>query len=1129
MGAQTPGPVSAVSALGGQPVPDTVACPRCGVGNPSAQRFCGECGAALGSVCSACGASSPPNNRFCGGCGASIAPRVGGSATLAEERRWATVLFADLSGFTQLSERMDPEDVRTLIDGCMTRMGAIAERYGAAGVRVIGDQLMAVFGAPLAREDDPERAVRAALEIQRCAAEHPEGFGGLSLRVGVNTGEMMFAPVGPDQNFTVMGDAVNTASRLESAAPSGRVLVGEETWRATRRAIRYQAMEPLRLKGKAAPVAALVAVEALAEPREGLLSRTAMVGRESELRLLLTAWERTLGDRVPHLVTVLGAPGIGKTRLGREFTGRVTADGGRLLVGRSVPYGAGTGFGAFAQQVKASAKILETDPAEEARRKLERRVAALLPGDSADVATRLAMLVGLETSGAGGERGPILFAARRFVEALGIEHPTVLVFEDTHWADPSLLDLVEYLAGRCRETAVLLLALARPELLAARTGWGGGLSSHTVLELRPLSEAASRALASALLPGVVTQAIRDRLVDTAGGNALFIEELAAALLERAGETAATLPPTVQAIIGARLDGLPADERRVLLDASVVGLTFWRGVLAQMAGAGAPDELLDRLEARDLIRRRPGSRLEGDVEFAFKHALIRDVAYSILPRATRRERHAVVARFIEGLAGNRVGEVASLLAHHWHEAGDVEAVLRYLLVAADHARRGWAKGEAITLYTRALDLLPVDAVEQRRRVLLQRAITRLENGDMATGAIELDALLPELSGGEELEALLARGWAAAALIDDALDTIARRATELAEALREGRVRALALESHSATVHGRTAEAIALGDRWVNAWRPGDHDEQLAAYLGILGLTHYFVGRHERALEVARSGYELGLQVHAVTGTLYSGASLGLALAGLGRHEEALAFLEATVALGRDLEIPPRFTAMAMNCRAGVLRELHDLVEARHLNEEGVELAARSSFSYADISGRIDLLAIDLAEGEVGRAQAAWPTLWQAALSGRGLHRWLMRGRLATVRAEIALALGDAALAAEAAVEAIEHARAHGRLKYEAASRLVLGSALLRLERRSEAISELRRTLESARRLGHPPFLARSAAVLARALVAVGDDAEAETAHETARRAVDRFAATLPEERRTRFLSAPPVALIVAPPC
>ena len=202
-------------------------------------------------------------------------------------------------------------------------------------------------------------------------------------------------------------------------------------------------------------------------------------------------------------------------------------------------------------------------------------------------------------------------------------------------------------------------------------------------------------------------------------------------------------------------------------------------------------------------------------------------------------------------------------------------------------------------------------------------------------------------------------------------------------------------------GRTREAIALGDRWVNAWRPGAHDDQLAVYLGLLGLTHYFVGSHERALEVARSGYELGLHAHAVNGTIFSGGTYGLALTGLGRHEEALAFLESTVALGRDLEMSPRFTAMALNCWTGVLRELYDFTEARTLNERGLELAALANFPYADTSGRIDLLAVDLAEGEVGRAQAAWPGLWEAALAGKGLHRWLMRGRLATARAEIAL--------------------------------------------------------------------------------------------------------------------------------
>jgi class 3 adenylate cyclase/tetratricopeptide (TPR) repeat protein len=1050
--------------------------------------------------------------------------------TPAEERRWATVLFADLSGFTHLSEHMDPEDVKTMIHGCMSRMGEIAERYGAAGVRVIGDQLMAVFGAPRAREEDPERAVRAALELQRCTVEHPEVFGGLAMGVGVNTGEMMFAPVGPDRTFTLMGDAVNTASRLESAAPPGGVLVGEETWRATRKAIRYQAMEPLRLKGKEAPVRAQLALELFAEPREGLLSGAGMVGRDAELSLLLAAWERTLDDKVPQLVTVLGAPGIGKTRLRREFATRIAADGARVLVGRSLPYGTGTGFAAFSQQVQASAQILETDSAEEARRKLDARVGELVPGgESADVSTRLATLVGLGSAGAGAERGALLFAARQFVEALARQQPTILVFEDTHWADPSLLDLIEHLVGRCRDAPVLLLAIARPEFLAARTGWGGGLSAHTVLELRPLSEPASRALASVLLPITHKPGIIDRLVEAAGGNALFIEELAASVLDRATEAAQTLPATVQAIITARLDGLPAEERRILLDAAVVGLIFWPGALARMGHVGPTDELLDSLERRDLIRRRSASRLEGEVEFAFKHALIRDVAYSILPRVTRRERHATVARFLEELAGDRVGEVASLLAHHWEQAGQIDRAVDCLLIAAGNARRAWAKGEAITLYTRALDLLPAEATEPRQHVLLQRAITRVESGDFARAASELDALLPDLHGSDELEGMLARGLAAVSLVDDALDPLARRATEVANALGEGQVRALALRAYSASIHGRTAEAIALGDQWLDAWQPGAYDAQLAIYLGGLGLTHYLVGGYERALELCRRGYELGLDAHGVSGTMFSGGNVGMALAGLGRHEEALALFEEIVALGREVELPPWFTARALNCWAGVLRELHDTTEARRLNEEAMELAARIKNSYAHTFGRIDLLSVDIAEGQLGRAQAAWPGLWETALAGKGLHRWLMRGRLATARAEIALAAGDHAAAAEAAVEAIEHAQAHGRLKYEAASRLVLGSALLHVDRRPEAIAELRRTLDSARRLGHPPFLAQSAAVLARALVAVGADAEAEAAHATARRAVEGFAASLSQKRRARFLSAPPMVAIVATPC
>ena len=374
-------------------------------------------------------------------------------------------------------------------------------------------------------------------------------------------------------------------------------------------------------------------------------------------------------ERRPHLVTVVGPPGIGKTRMSQAIVTLVEATGGRTLKGRSLPYGEAAGYRAFAQLVNEVAGIFESDAAPVAQEKLNRAVATLLPtGEASDVAARLVLLTGLGTERSGADKGALFSSARRFVEATASQRPTAFVLEDVHWSDPSLLDLVEFLAGRCRDAPALFLTLARPELFDVRPGWGGGLAASTVLELQPLSPGDARELVASLLPGLFDQAATDRVVETAGGNPLFLEELAASVTEGATEMVSTLPTTVQAIIAARLDALPSAEREVIFDASVVGKIFWRGALARLGTGDGLDEALDSLEARDLIRPEPASRLQGDQEFSFKHMLIREVAYATLPRAARRQRHAAVARFVEDAAGDRLGEAASLLAHHWREAG-----------------------------------------------------------------------------------------------------------------------------------------------------------------------------------------------------------------------------------------------------------------------------------------------------------------------------------------------------------------------------------------------------------------------------------------------------------------------------
>jgi class 3 adenylate cyclase/tetratricopeptide (TPR) repeat protein len=1105
-------------------------CPACGRENAPDQRFCTDCGASLLQTCPTCSATNLPGARFCGSCGSSLEATAG--RRLPGERRLATVVFADIAGFTNLSKTTDPEDLKELVDSCMTKLTAIVERYDGFVDKVIGDALMAVFGAPIAHGDDPERAVRASLEMQRCAAENVAEFGGLALSVGVNTGEVYFAPAGPDARDTVLGDAVNAAQRLQAAAGAGAVLVGEETRRATERTIAYEPVKPVQVKDTEEPIPASRALEIVAAPEAA--PAAAMIGRDGELGVLRKIWERVTGERRPHLVTVLGPPGIGKTRLAAEVALLAEATGGAVVRGRSLPYGQTAGYSALGQQIKKVAGIYDSDPAKAAREKLESAAAATLPADTAgDVARHLAALTGIAPEETIPEKHVLFLSVRRFVEALAAEGPLVLVFEDIHWADSSLLDLIEHLASRLREAPVLVLALARPELLQSRPSWGAGLLSYTTLPLEPLSKANARELALRLLEERAEAAdpeVAARLGETAEGNPLFIEELAATLAEQATGSLEELPTTVRGIIAARLDALPGEERDVVLAASVLGKTFWRGVLESLgSGDGRLADLLDSLEARDFIRREPSSRLQGDDEYSFKHMLTREVAYGTLPKAVRRERHAAVARLIEEFAGARIGASASILAHHWEQAGELDKAVEYMIAAAREAGRAWAKSEAVALYSRALELIP-EADERRRRLRLERASTLVQAGEFTSAIPDLDALIEELDGVELFEALDNRFKATFWGLTDAAGSsrISKQAARLAEELGDDELRALALYKQSAAtaMDGAVEDALALGREALATWRPGSRPADRAEALEWHSLHHYWLGRYEGGVEVAREAIEIGKDVYSVFGVVNGHADLGLSLTGLGRHEEAFDVFARGAAQGRELELQPRFTSRLMNMWAGALREVYDIEEARRLNEEAIEVARRLSFPGGIVSGRIDLAVLDLLTADVGAAEAVLPELFEAAAGTKGWHQWLWTTRIGALAAEIELAAGRADTAAEAAREAIERAKRYHRLKYVTAARTALGAALVEQGQPEVAGDCLRQALAEAEKLKHPPSIWKAAAKLAAALYAAGDDAGAEKASRQARETIDAFAAGLSEERRARFLAAPQLAGVLA---
>jgi hypothetical protein len=445
-------------------------------------------------------------------------------------------------------------------------------------------------------------------------------------------------------------------------------------------------MPPVEAKGKASVVAAWVATGALVPAGERKISGAPLVGRGRELGVLQGIWERVADERTPHLVTIFGPPGVGKTRLGLEFGRAVRELGGRPVRGRSLPYRDSSAYGAFAAQLKQFCHIFESDPIEVAQKKLRDAVATLLgPAEADEVAGHLAILVGLDREGSVADRETLFFSVRRFIEAVAGDKPTMLVFEDVHWADSSLLDLIELLAARLRDLPILLLALARPELLDSRPRWGGGLPAYTTLPLDQLKESEARELAAQLLGASANGEQAERaamLAETGEGNPLFIEQLAATLAESSPSDDSQLPTTIRGIVAARLDALPADERALLLDAAVGGKVFWRGALERMTDdPEGLSRLLGALEERDLIRRQSVSAIEGDQQFMFKHVLIRDVAYDLLPRARRRERHAQVAQFIEE-ATSETGEAAAALARHWRDAGDQERAIEHVVMAAE---------------------------------------------------------------------------------------------------------------------------------------------------------------------------------------------------------------------------------------------------------------------------------------------------------------------------------------------------------------------------------------------------------------------------------------------------------------
>jgi class 3 adenylate cyclase/tetratricopeptide (TPR) repeat protein len=798
-------------------------------------------------TCPSCGAANLPGSRFCSTCATPLAT----APAPAESRKTVTILFCDATSSTALGERLDPESIRGLMTRYFDVMREVIEFHGGALEKFIGDAVMAVFGVPAVHEDDALRACRAAVEIRdRLAALdtriREEQGATIQWRMGINTGVVVAGDAARGQRI-VTGDAVNVAARLEAAASPGETLIGPETYPLVRDQATTEAVEPLTLKGKAEPVPAWRLLGVEAEPhRRPRPMEAPLVGRKRPMRLLDEGFREATEERVCHLFTVLGVAGVGKSRLVEEFIGSV-GDQAQVAMGRCLAYGHGITYWPVSEAVRDGLELAEDDAPDTTMARLRELLDA--EPDADRIAAIVGGLLGIEGSPSAAEE--TFWAIRKTFEAMARRKPLILVFDDIHWGEPTFLDLVDHIADWTRDAPILLIAMARPELLEKRPAWGGGKRWVTTISLEPLSEVESEELAASLLGRADLPAeLRHQISAAAEGNPLFVEELLGKLIDDGflvasgdGWTAAgdlgtlTIPSSIWALLAARLDGLSGEERAVLGRAAVEGKTFHRGAVTELSPEPTRGEVRDRLTSlmrMELVRPDQAS-FAGDEAYRFRHLLIRDAAYQALAKQTRSELHERFATWLERVAAERVAEYEEIIGYHLElayryrvelgppdaHAGELARRAGTLLAEAGlRARRRGDVPATVDLLGRAVELLPQETARERR-LLVWLAWTLYDHGEaLRSESVLLRAVAQADAAGDE---------GAAALAALTLVTVrnSTRSTEASEMLRECERLGRILERTGDVAGARLAEAWAAFALFAMG-----HAEEAAARAGAL---------------------------------------------------------------------------------------------------------------------------------------------------------------------------------------------------------------------------------------------------------------------------------------------------------
>ena len=953
-------------------------CPGCNAENRKGASFCLQCGAKLVLVCSQCGEGLPPEAVFCDACGTRVIEPSGETSDepapspinealqrlvpkeyaerllasrgqVAHERRLVTILFSDVKGSTAMAENLDPEDVLEIMNGALKRLIRPIYRYEGTLARLMGDAILAFFGAPIAHEDDPERACRAALEILAGAKayaaklEQERGITGFDVRVGINTGQVVVGEVGSDLRveYTAMGDAINLAARMEQIAPPGGILISHDTYRHVRGVFDVQAQTPVVVKGRTQPVQTYIVQRV--KPRawrmatrgvEGIETR--MIGRDAELLILQNAYRDTAEGAETRVITVVGEAGVGKSRLLDEFDNWIELlpqtiwyfKGRAAATTQAVPYNLLRDLFAYRFD------IFESDSPATALAKFRQGVAGILAPERADL---VGQMVGFDFEAAGSGAVSALLGSPSFgqlaraylvqyVREMVRRQPAAVFLEDLHWADDSSLDLVAHLVAEIPKANLLVLGAARPVLFERRPHWGEGQAAYSRLELRPLSKRATRALVTEILQRVrqVPEALRELVVEGAEGNPFYVEELIKMLaddgvivreeeawqvqLERLAEV--RVPPTLRAVLQARVDSLPWDEREVLQRASVVGEVFWDGLvgdlLADVGDRSEVTDLLRSLRQRELVFRRERSALAGVNEYVFKHSMLRDVTYDTVLTKTRRRYHAQVARWLEVHTRERRGEHLSLIAGHYELAGDTAKAADYLRRSGEEAYKVSAYHDATGAFKRALRLLGDDLRAERARLLVALGQAQMRISDLATTheSLHRGLALAQALGEQAVEAEALIGLGEVAWRQGYYDTAGQHLEAGLAAAGKcanlvGQARATQHLARVAWLRGQYDESIRLAERSQALYGQIGDRQGLAAALNELGAAAWFQKDFDRSRRWWTDSLTLCQEVGDRRGTASALNNLGEVARGQRAYEEAYAYYQQARAIFREI--------------------------------------------------------------------------------------------------------------------------------------------------------------------------------------------------------------------------------------